>query len=97
MPPGEEMFNFHGYSGPCPKPPLPKRTGWPINLTCPKCGTQTICTPADYTYEMAKDFAGLLDGSSPMFVAGNPIGDPTTQIGKCATCGSQIHASLPSN
>lgn len=24
MPPGEEMFNFHGYSGPCPKPPLPK-------------------------------------------------------------------------
>ena len=22
MPPGEEMFNFHGYSGPCPKPPL---------------------------------------------------------------------------
>jgi hypothetical protein len=24
MPPGEEMFNFHGYSGDCPKPPLPK-------------------------------------------------------------------------
>jgi hypothetical protein len=24
MPPGEEMFNFHGYSGPCPKEPLPK-------------------------------------------------------------------------
>lgn len=23
MPPGETMFNFHGYSGPCPKPPLP--------------------------------------------------------------------------
>ena len=23
MPPGEEMFNYHGYSGPCPKPPLP--------------------------------------------------------------------------
>lgn len=22
MPPGEEMFNFHGYSGNCPKPPL---------------------------------------------------------------------------
>lgn len=21
---GEEMFKFHGYSGPCPKPPLPK-------------------------------------------------------------------------
>lgn len=24
MPPGEQMFNYHGYSGPCPKPPLPK-------------------------------------------------------------------------
>lgn len=24
MPPGEEMFVYHGYSGPCPKPPLPK-------------------------------------------------------------------------
>ncbi len=24
MPEGEQMFNYHGYSGPCPKPPLPK-------------------------------------------------------------------------
>ena len=24
MPAGEEMFKFHGYSGPCPKPPLPQ-------------------------------------------------------------------------
>ena len=24
MPPGEQMFKFHGYSGNCPKPPLPK-------------------------------------------------------------------------
>jgi hypothetical protein len=24
MPKGEEMFQYHGYSGPCPKPPLPK-------------------------------------------------------------------------
>jgi len=23
MPKGEEMFFYHGYSGPCPKPPLP--------------------------------------------------------------------------
>jgi hypothetical protein len=22
MPPGEEMFKYHGYSGPCTKPPL---------------------------------------------------------------------------
>lgn len=25
MPAGEEMFFYHGFSGPCPKPPLPKR------------------------------------------------------------------------
>jgi hypothetical protein len=24
MPNGEEMFEYHGYRGPCPKPPLPK-------------------------------------------------------------------------
>lgn len=24
MPDGEEMFMYHGHSGPCPKPPLPK-------------------------------------------------------------------------
>jgi hypothetical protein len=24
MPPGETMFKYHGYSGPCPKPPLPR-------------------------------------------------------------------------
>lgn len=24
MPVGEEMFKFHGYSGHCPNPPLPK-------------------------------------------------------------------------
>lgn len=29
MPEGEEMFKFHGYSGPCPKPPLkPERPGF---------------------------------------------------------------------
>jgi len=27
MPPGEEMFKYHGYSGPCPKPPLPRDNG----------------------------------------------------------------------
>ena len=25
MPEGEQMFKFHGYSGPCPKEPLPKK------------------------------------------------------------------------
>jgi hypothetical protein len=25
MPEGEEMFKYHGYSGRCPKPPLPRK------------------------------------------------------------------------
>ena len=25
MPAGEVMFKYHGFSGPCPKPPLPKQ------------------------------------------------------------------------
>lgn len=25
MPEGEAMFKFHGYSGPCPRPPMPKK------------------------------------------------------------------------
>jgi len=29
MPEGEESFKYHGYSGPCPKPPLPKSTEMP--------------------------------------------------------------------
>lgn len=33
MPTGEEMFTFHGYSGPCPKPPLPKYE----DVSCPFC------------------------------------------------------------
>lgn len=34
MPPGEEMFMYHGYSGDCPKPPLPKtdKLDWRKNI-----------------------------------------------------------------
>lgn len=31
MPQGEEMFKFHGYSGPCPKPPMVKQN-WMTKL-----------------------------------------------------------------
>ena len=39
MPPGEEMFKFHGYSGGCPKPPLPKREQQP---RCEACGLWVV-------------------------------------------------------
>lgn len=28
MPPGEEMFKYHGYSGPCPQPVGPNEQAW---------------------------------------------------------------------
>jgi len=34
MPEGEQMFKFHGYSGPCPKPPLPKPQ-WVVHVIGP--------------------------------------------------------------
>ena len=39
MPKGEEMFKYHGYSGPCPKPPNPKY------LQCPTCGAGDLYSP----------------------------------------------------
>ncbi len=43
MPPGETMFKFHGYGGPCPKPPLPRpavQTDWRIgHAVTPKMRT----------------------------------------------------------
>lgn len=41
MPQGEEMFKIHGYSGPCPKPSLPRqRPQWITNAAkeCAKDG-----------------------------------------------------------
>ena len=29
MPPGEEMFNYHGYSGGCPSPPIEQKSPTP--------------------------------------------------------------------
>jgi Restriction alleviation protein Lar len=37
MPEGETMFMYHGYSGPCPKPPMAKTT--PELKPCPFCGS----------------------------------------------------------
>lgn len=33
MPPGEEMLKYHGYSGPCPKPPLKEKDPAEIGLS----------------------------------------------------------------
>ena len=56
MPEGEEMFNFHGYSGDCPKAPLPRMTNeWTQERIAEYQADTTIvgCTSRDA-------FAGLL-------------------------------------
>jgi len=43
MPAGEEMFKYHGYSGPCPKPPLVKDTSANDLLAeCEKTASQCL-------------------------------------------------------
>ncbi|WP_291854769.1 hypothetical protein [Bradyrhizobium sp.] len=43
MPAGEEMFKFHGYSGPCPKPP--KARAADTGVERPPTGPRSIATP----------------------------------------------------
>lgn len=44
MPPGETMFKFHGYSGPCPNPPLNENMGfkWPDGYCLDPNGKMSI-------------------------------------------------------
>ncbi len=58
IPPGEFMFKFHGYSGPCPKPPIENRTD--LNDLSIQAATHIHNTQPDYegyppdTKEMSK-------------------------------------------
>jgi hypothetical protein len=55
MPPGEEMFKFHGYSGNCPKPPLPrKRPAW-IDAAAKECAGRVLVGDGE------KAFAEIID------------------------------------
>jgi hypothetical protein len=48
MPPGEEMFKFHGYSGPCPKPPLPSPAE-PVDEQLESArGAVSLATPGEW-------------------------------------------------
>ena len=50
MPEGETMFKFHGYSGPCPKPPLPKkRPAW-IEAAAKECAAGVLVGNGEHTF-----------------------------------------------
>lgn len=48
MPEGEEMFFYHGHSGPCPKPPIPAKP------TVEDC--INACLAAVYAAKMAREY-----------------------------------------
>lgn len=63
-----------------------------LDMTCDSGHTQRI-EVTGMSLEFAKEWAALLDGTSSFFVY-NPIGDPTSQIGKCGICRKQIHCII---
>lgn len=94
MPPGEEMFQYHGYSGPCPKPPAApvqqEPVAWLIDENEPSefvtrsanigvhCKGQPLYTHPDSDLR-AKD--ALLDsGSALMAVASQRIADLRVEL-----------------
>ena len=90
MPQGEEMFKFHGYSGPCPKPP--KERWHEVTATCENGHTQKLRLDANsYSKAGAEQWAGLMDGTSPFFL--HPPGDESV-IGKCGICGKRFKCSV---
>ncbi len=50
MPAGEEMFNYHGYSGPCPKPPLPKKRPEWIDAAAKECADRVLVGAGEITF-----------------------------------------------
>ena len=65
MPEGETMFKFHGYSGPCPKPPLKKQTPAPAWHDAPTCAgvwhvkTHPISSPSIVIEVVVKENVAL--------------------------------------
>lgn len=55
MPPGEQMFKFHGYSGPCPKPPLPKKRPEWIENAAKECAERVLVGAGE------KEFATIIE------------------------------------
>lgn len=55
MPPGEEMFKYHGYSGPCPKPP--KKKPYSYDPACEELARHFLSDLAPSSDQFARDLA----------------------------------------
>jgi hypothetical protein len=63
-----------------------------LTLVCASGHSQKIQLGPGFTRAMAEDYAGLIDGTSDMFIA-SPLGTDSP-IGKCCICGAQIRAQI---
>ena len=60
MPEGETMFKFHGYSGPCQKPPMqPTSSNW-IKDAAAECASRVLVGGGEKMFEaiIARHFSG---------------------------------------
>ena len=85
MPPGEEMFKYHGYSGPCPKPPLqsdsPPKLRVCIAIDDWKLPTFTrLLKKRGYTVEVG---AGLSAGTTHLYVETDDAGALAVVVREC--------------
>lgn len=64
-----------------------------VTATCEENHCQTISVGKSLGMDWAKAWAGLMDGTSPMYQK-SPIGDPITSIGKCGICGKQFTCTV---
>lgn len=63
LPVGEEMFKYHGYSGPCPKPPLQKARCIDCGLPYEEFPLDVVLPDADWLKIHPEGSGGLLCAS----------------------------------
>jgi len=80
MPAGEEMFNYHGYSGPCPAPSLM------ANARCPHGQLKRVCRECELEAEIEVLRAKLADCQSVARERGHAE-DCSASSSACAICG----------
>ena len=64
MPSGEEMFKYHGYSGPCPKSPIPKIPNEPLREVWVVSNKEGCDFVAEYR-QGAMEHAAIMAGEFP--------------------------------
>ena len=89
MPAGEEMFKYHGFSGDCPKPPLPR----PVKPTY----EQLQATIEQQAAKIAELEAIIKASQEPRPISTAPQDDPhfigyTRKYGWHETCWSDVQA-----